>query len=60
MHTVYDNPPLHDAQRKLAKSTEELGITPLEAALRWAKYHSALREGDGIILGASKEAQILR
>jgi aflatoxin B1 aldehyde reductase len=60
MHKMYDNAPLHDAQRKLVKSTNELGITPLEAALRWVKYHSALQEGDGIILGASKEVQIVK
>ena len=60
MHRMYDNVPLHNAQRKLAESTKELGISPIEAALRWVMYHSALQEGDGIILGASKRAQIVR
>jgi aflatoxin B1 aldehyde reductase len=60
MHRMYDNVPLHNAQRKLAESTKELGISPIEAALRWAMYHSVLQGGDGIILGASKEAQIVR
>jgi aflatoxin B1 aldehyde reductase len=60
LHNVYDKASLHNAQRKLAKSTDELGITPIEAALRWSMYHSALREGDGIILGASRESQIVR
>lgn len=60
MNKLYDDESLHNAQRKLTASTSELGITPIEAALRWAVYHSALQEEDGIILGASKEAQIVR
>ena len=59
MNKLYDNEPLHNAQRKLSKSIEGLGITAAEAALRWAMYHSALAGGDGIILGASKESQII-
>lgn len=60
MNKLYGDELLHNAQRKLADSTRELGITPIEAALRWVIYHSALQEQDGVILGASKEAQILR
>lgn len=60
MNKVYSNEPLHAAQKKLAEATSEVGISPIEAALRWAMFHSALQEGDGIILGASKEAQIVR
>ncbi|KIM96042.1 hypothetical protein OIDMADRAFT_44817 [Oidiodendron maius Zn] len=58
-HRVYDHEPLHNAQRKLATSADELGITPIEAALRWVMYHSALQEGDGIILGASRKSQVM-
>jgi aflatoxin B1 aldehyde reductase len=58
MNKLYDNESLNEAQRKLAGATEELGITPIEAALRWVVYHSALGDGDGVILGASKEVQI--
>jgi len=60
MNKLYDNKPLHKAQQKLVESTKELGISPIEAALRWVMYHSVLKEGDGVILGASKEAQIVR
>jgi aflatoxin B1 aldehyde reductase len=60
MNKIYSNEPLHNAQKKLAQSTKEIGISPIEAALRWAMYHSALQKGDGIILGASKEAQIVK
>ena len=31
-----------------------------ELSLRWVMYHSALKENDGIILGASKVTQIER
>ena len=58
-HRVYDHEPLHNAQRKLATSADELGITPIEAALRWVMYHSTLQEGDGIILGASRKSQVM-
>jgi aflatoxin B1 aldehyde reductase len=60
MNKIYNNEALHNAQSKLVESTEKLGISPIEAALRWAVYHSALQQGDGIILGASKETQIVR
>ena len=33
-------------------------VTPIEVALRWIAHHSALRDEDGIILGASKVKQI--
>lgn len=50
----YDRPEFHDAVRALLRAIEPLGIRPSEAALRWVAYHSALREADGIILGATK------
>ena len=40
--------------QQLAKSEQ----VPMEAlALRWLVYHSALREGDGVIFGASRSTQ---
>jgi aflatoxin B1 aldehyde reductase len=33
-------------------------LTTIEIAIRWIIYHSALRDEDGVILGASKAAQI--
>ncbi|KAF7874061.1 hypothetical protein EAF04_002733 [Stromatinia cepivora] len=55
---MYDNEPTHAAMKKLVAFLQPHGITPSEAALRWVYYHSALQEGDGVILGASKLAQI--
>ncbi|XXG96914.1 hypothetical protein Hte_003205 [Hypoxylon texense] len=54
----YDRPAFHDAVRALLRAIEPLGIAPSEAALRWAAYHSALGEADGVILGASKVEQL--
>ncbi|KAI1206204.1 Aldo/keto reductase [Annulohypoxylon truncatum] len=54
----YDRPEFHDAVKKLLEVIEPLGIKPSEAALRWAAYHSALGEKDGIILGATKIEQL--
>lgn len=33
-------------------------MTSVEVAVRWIAHHSALREEDGIILGASKAEQV--
>lgn len=46
------------AVRKLDQAAENAGMPLHEAALRWIFYHSALRESDGVILGASKMSQI--
>ncbi|KAI1101801.1 Aldo/keto reductase [Jackrogersella minutella] len=54
----YDRPAFHDAVKRLLAAIEPLGIKPSEAALRWAAYHSALGEQDGIILGATKIEQL--
>jgi len=33
-------------------------MSSTEASLRWLMYHSALREGDGIIIGATSVDQL--
>jgi len=54
-----DKPEMHDAIRMLVGAVEPHGIAPIDAALRWIYFHSALdRAGDAVILGASKTAQI--
>jgi len=54
----YDKPRYHGAVQTLLAVLRPLGILPTEAALRWICYHSALGEGDGIILGASRLEQV--
>ena len=51
---------LKTAYVKLKQVCDEHEIPTLEAGLRWICYHSALRSEDGIILGASREAQIVQ
>lgn len=63
---------MHDAVRKIqafiaplgqARAESVEGVEPLalaEVALRWLVCHSKLREGDGVILGGSRTAQIER
>ena len=55
---LYDKPAIHTAIRKLIAAVEPLDISMAEASLRWLVFHSSLQEGDGIILGASRVAQL--
>lgn len=55
---MYDKPDMHAAVRKLQQTCTAHGMLLSEAALRWLYFHSALEEGDGIILGVSKLAQL--
>lgn len=54
----YDKKEMHDAINALNDALEPAGISKVEAALRWISYHSKLGKEDGVILGASKIAQI--
>ena len=55
----YDRKEMHAAITTLDEKLKPAGITKVEAALRWIAYHSKLvGPGDGIILGASKIAQV--
>lgn len=58
MQNLYDHEPLHNALRLLGDTTRTMGTTTVDAALRWAYYHSSLEDTDGIILGASSIKQI--
>lgn len=58
----FDKPAMHGAMRHLRTACDEATPTPLstqEAALRWLMHHSALRDGDAIILGATKIPQLV-
>lgn len=56
----YDKPALHEAITELRALSERTGIGMDELSLRWVVYHSALREGDAIIAGASRVEQLER
>jgi len=55
---IYDKPEMHQAYQVLQKALDPFKIEGTEAAIRWVVYHSALQDGDGIVLGSSKVSQI--
>ncbi|KXS94613.1 hypothetical protein AC578_7048 [Pseudocercospora eumusae] len=54
----FDQPCMYDAWDKLEAVSKSTGISPDELSLRWLLHHSALQDGDVLILGASKVHQI--
>lgn len=58
IQSLYNQESLHDALKQLQETTQNIGISTIDAALRWAYYHSSLENDDGIILGASSVKQI--
>ncbi|EME81971.1 uncharacterized protein MYCFIDRAFT_120395, partial [Pseudocercospora fijiensis CIRAD86] len=54
----FDQPCMYDAWDKLDAIAKDTGISPDELGLRWLLHHSALQDGDVLILGASKVYQI--
>ena len=54
----YDKPTMYSGNDKLRELGEGYGLSMAEMALRWVYYHSILRNGDGVIIGASKVAQL--
>jgi len=55
---MFDKATMHVAIQHLNAFLQPRGISIAGASLRWLFYHSALGEHDGVILGASKTAQI--
>lgn len=49
---------LHAAMKNFDAEVKSHNLTSVEVAIRWIAHHSALREEDGIILGASKAEQV--
>ncbi|KAG6354203.1 hypothetical protein INS49_004807 [Diaporthe citri] len=57
-NSSYAAPQVAAAMKKFVDGCEAHGLPPVEVACRWIAHHSALSESDGIVLGASKLAQI--
>lgn len=57
---IFDRPAMHDAVRRLKEACDKAQppLSLAEASMRWVVNHSALRDGDGIIVGASKIEQL--
>lgn len=49
---------LRGAMKTFDAGVKAHGLSPTEVAYRWLAYHSVLREGDGIIIGASRLDQV--
>lgn len=56
---VFGAKDLHAAMRTFDEAVRVHGLTPLEVAVRWIAHHSALRDEDGVVLGASKVGQVV-
>ncbi|KAK5994175.1 Aldo-keto reductase [Cladobotryum mycophilum] len=58
--TTFDKPIMHEAIRKLKAACEASSpkLSVQEAALRWVIHHSALQDGDAIIIGAKRMVQL--
>jgi aflatoxin B1 aldehyde reductase len=55
---MYDRPEVHTVMNEFMQICERNGMTSTEASLRWIMHHSALSEGDGVILGATRIDQL--
>lgn len=51
---------LDEGIERARKIAEENGMDAMELALRWAVHDSPLRKGDGVILGARNEEQLVQ
>jgi aflatoxin B1 aldehyde reductase len=51
---------LEDAVEKIRQIADEHGISAIDLALRWAVHNSPLKKGDGVILGARNEEQLVQ
>ena len=54
----YDKPTMYSGNDKLRILGEKYRLSMPEMALRWIYYHSMLRDGDGVVIGASRVAQL--
>lgn len=57
-NTSYAAPEVAAAMKRFVAGCGAQGLPPVEVASRWVAHHSALGEKDGIVLGASKLAQV--
>jgi aflatoxin B1 aldehyde reductase len=53
-----ENPKMTFAISQIFALAQENGIVAMEMALRWVVHDSPLRDGDGVIFGASNEEQL--
>ena len=56
---MYGDERIGIAVENFKRTLRPLGVSATEAALRWIVYHSTLRDEDAVILGASREEQVV-
>ena len=54
----YEKPSMHGAIAKLRTLASANSISMEGAAMRWLRFHSSLKQEDGIIIGASRIQQV--
>lgn len=54
----YDKQSMHAAVKTLKAEADKHGIELAEVAIRWLVHHSALKDGDGIIIGPETKEEL--
>lgn len=52
------DPKMTSASTRIFTLAQQNGLGAMEMALRWTVHDSPLRDGDGVIFGASNESQL--
>lgn len=59
MRRMFGGEDLLAAMKKFGAEVKAQGLTPVEVAIRWVVHHSALGDDDGVVVGASRSAQVV-
>jgi aflatoxin B1 aldehyde reductase len=55
---LYLTEPIKAGLKRVQEQCDREGVPLLEATMRWFMHHSVLKDGDGVIVGASREEQL--
>lgn len=58
MQNLFGSEKLMTALKQFNQEVTAQNLKPVEVAIRWIVYHSALSEQDGVLLGASRTEQL--
>ena len=56
--SLFAAPEIHEAMKTFQTALRKHGLSSTEVSLRRLYHHSELRDGDGIIIGASRDGQL--
>lgn len=57
-NSIFNKPKLLEGLKLWNEVARDEGISPAELAYRWLSFHSILKEGDAVIVGSSRPAQL--